>query len=191
MRPLALGLAVTALIASGCGAGEIDDAGGTGGGGGGGGGSNDAAPPISIDGEPEELAGITAAHNAVRGAHGVGDITWDDDLAAVAQAWADGCQWGHNDGRSDNYPGYVGENIYGSSGVPTGQAVVSAWASEEADYDYESNSCSDVCGHYTQIVWADSTKLGCAIASCPGGQVANFVVCNYAPGGNYQGQRPY
>ena len=32
-------------------------------------------------------------------------------------------------------------------------------------------------------------KLGCGIANCPG--VGNYVACNYAPGGNISGQRPY
>lgn len=160
-------------------------------GGGGGGARADAGFTEDVAGEPVALMGITNAHNEVRAAHGVAPLEWDDDLAAVARSWAEGCQWGHNDGRSESFPGYVGENIYGASFTPSGLEVTSSWASEEADYDYDSNSCSGVCGHYTQIVWADSTKLGCAIASCPDGQVASFVVCDYSPGGNIGGQRPY
>lgn len=178
------------LLVYGCDAGEIDGAGGGGGGGGeidaGGGGGGGP-----VEGEPAGLQGITSAHNQVRAAHGVVDIEWDDDLAAIAQAWADGCQWGHNDGRSDSYATYVGENIYGASFDPTGAQVTESWASEEANYNYENNSCNGVCGHYTQIVWAKSTKLGCAVANCPGGEVANFVVCDYAPGGNFNGEKPY
>jgi pathogenesis-related protein 1 len=56
-------------------------------------------------------------------------------------------------------------------------------------YDYGSNSCSGVCGHYTQQVWATTTDLGCALKACPGGSY--MVSCEYGPGGNYQGQRPY
>lgn len=151
----------------------------------------DAAYTDDVPGEPASLQGITNAHNNVRQAHGVGPMTWDDDLEAVAQAWANNCEWGHNAGRSDNYPGYVGENIYGSSGTPSGASVTASWASEEADYDYATNTCTDVCGHYTQIVWANSTKLGCAMTNCPGLPYPNFVVCNYAPGGNYNGEKPY
>lgn len=192
----ALLCATSALVDAGCDAGEIN--GGAQGGNqngafdsGSGTGSTDSGAAMPVDGEPSGLAGITAAHNQVRSAHGVADITWDNELAAIAKAWADQCEWGHNDARSDDYPVYVGENIFGASFMPSGPEVTAVWASEESDYDYESNSCSGICGHYTQIVWADSTKLGCAAASCPGGAVTNMVVCNYAPGGNIGGQRPY
>ncbi|MCA9679617.1 MAG: Fis family transcriptional regulator, partial [Myxococcales bacterium] len=156
----------------------------------------DAAP---IVGEPPGLVGITAAHNQVRASVGVGPMVWDPEVAAIAQGWADQCVdvtapiglVDHNAGRSDNYPGYVGENIYGSSGAVTGPDAVSSWASEAADYDYASNTCAGVCGHYTQVVWATSTKLGCGVSTCPGLIYGHTIVCDYAPGGNISGQRPY
>jgi uncharacterized protein YkwD len=157
----------------------------------------DAANPP--EDEPAGLVGTTDAHNQVRAAHGVAPLVWDPALAAIAQAWAEQCVdveapiglIDHNAGRSDGYPEYVGENIYGSGGPASGTDAVALWASEEADYDYASNTCSSVCGHYTQIVWADTTKVGCGIYSCPGLAYGNSVVCNYAPGGNIGGQRPY
>ncbi|MEM6522020.1 MAG: CAP domain-containing protein, partial [Cyanobacteria bacterium P01_C01_bin.70] len=44
--------------------------------------------------------------------------------------------------------------------------VVAAWVAEKADYDYASNSCASgkVCGHYTQIVWRETTAVGCGVA---------------------------
>jgi len=38
------------------------------------------------------------------------------------------------------------------------------WADEEKCYDYDSNTCAEghMCGHYTQIVWSTTRKLGCA-----------------------------
>lgn len=209
--PLGAALALVALSA-GCvgsisgGADDDDDdgdddpqsdGGGGGGGDGGGGGAPDAGVPL--DEEPAGLEGITAAHNAVRAMVGVGPMTWDPEVAAIAQAWANQCVdvqapaglIDHNAGRSDGYPEYVGENIYGSGGPASGTDAVALWASEEADYDYATNTCSGVCGHYTQVVWATSTKLGCGISSCPGLTYGNSVVCNYAPGGNIGGQRPY
>ncbi|MEM9487809.1 MAG: CAP domain-containing protein, partial [Myxococcota bacterium] len=152
-------------------------------------------------GEPAELAGITQLHNDVRAGVGVGPLTWDPALAEVAQAWADQCRDNdppaglidHNDGRSDNYPGYVGENIFGSSGAATAADAVNGWANEVADYDYDSNSCNPgrVCGHYTQVVWANSERLGCALSRCSGLDFGNTIVCNYSPGGNYSGEWPY
>ena len=73
----------------------------------------------------------------------------------------------------------------------TGPDAVSSWASEAADYDYASNTCAGVCGHYTQVVWATSTKLGCGVSTCPGLIYGHTIVCDYAPGGNISGQRPY
>ena len=44
------------------------------------------------------------------------------------------------------------------------------------------------CGHYTQVVWANTLSVGCGVAVCPTGTI---VVCNYAPPGNYVGEKPY
>lgn len=161
---------------------------------------SDSGSPTPVDmGEPAELSGITSMHNDVRRMVGVPDLEWDPALAAVAQAWADECRDNdapsglidHNSGRSDDYPGYVGENVYGSSGAASAQGAVDSWAGEEADYDYDNNTCSGVCGHYTQVVWAESQKLGCGISSCAGLRFGNAIVCNYSPGGNINGRRPY
>ncbi len=70
-------------------------------------------------GEPTGLTGITQLHNDARATEGVPPLTWDPALAAIAQAWADACVdkeaptalIDHDAGRSDNYPGYVGDNF--------------------------------------------------------------------------------
>ncbi len=163
-------------------------------------GGDDEGPDASAD-EPAALAGITAAHNEVRAGVGVGPLVWDPDLAAIAQAWAEACVdqeapiglIDHNPGRSDGYPGYVGENIYASTGTASPTDAVAAWASEASDYDYDSNSCAlgAVCGHYTQLVWADSQRVGCGIATCSGLTYPSGIVCDYSPGGNIVGEWPY
>jgi pathogenesis-related protein 1 len=156
-------------------------------------------PPVI--GEPAGLEGTTDAHNAVRAQVGVGPLVWDAQLAAIARAWVIQCVdtqaplglVDHNPGRSSGQPTYVGENIYGSGGGASGTDAVELWASEQANYDYASNTCAagQVCGHYTQIVWRSTTKVGCALHTCPGLRYGSTVVCNYAPGGNIGGQRPY
>lgn len=159
----------------------------------------DPRPIVPVDEEPPELTGITAAHNAVRAAHGVSPLEWDPLLAGIARSWAESCideeapagLVDHNPNPGDAYTTYVGENIFGASGAaPTAQQVVEGWASEEVDYDYASNTCSDVCGHYTQVVWAETTFVGCALAHCPNLAYEHVVVCDYGPGGN-DGGRPY
>lgn len=47
-------------------------------------------------------------------------------------------------------------------------------------------------GHYTQVVWAATTSVGCAVQYCPPGTMAEgmgayFSVCNYLPAGNVPG----
>lgn len=148
-------------------------------------------------GEPAAVSGITAAHNMVRAnvspaaATPIPDLVWDDALGDVAQAYADGCVFEHSMGK-------FGENLFASSGNTPPAEVVKSWADEVSSYDYASNGCSGVCGHYTQVVWADSRKLGCGVANCTenspfGSQFPTWQlwVCNYDPPGNFVGKKPY
>ncbi len=124
------------------------------------------------------------------------DFTWSADAASVAQAWANNCVYEHNAGR-----GQRGENIAANTppSAWTLQDVVNAWAGEAKDYDYATNTCASgkECGHYTQIVWRDTVRVGCAQQLCTtnspfsGGGSWEFWVCDYEPPGNYVGQRPY
>lgn len=117
-------------------------------------------------------------------------LTWNATAAATAQAWANGCSFNHNPGR-----GSLGENIAFSTGTMTPEFTVQLWASEAQYYTLATNSCvpGQVCGHYTQLVWRNTTSVGCAQANCPAGptQWRYWVVCNYSPPGNWVGQRPY
>lgn len=153
--------------------------------------------------EPANLSGITAQHDSVRSgvvtAPALLPLTWSASLAATAQAWANQCVdvvapigfIDHNPGRSTGHPYYVGENTFASSGsVYSPSQVVSYWASEAQNYNYAANSCSGVCGHYTQIVWRTTAFVGCARSDCPALTYRHTVVCNYGPGGN-TGGRPY
>lgn len=166
------------------------------------------APPPGTDGgtpptdETGRMVGMTAAHNRWRDAVGaspaIPHVTWSPDLAAVAQAYAEslaagGCRLVH----SRN--GY-GENLAwfgGSSASP--DRVVDAWASELSCYSYGTFMGTDTCtsdcdgsggcGHYTQVVWRDTARIGCGLATCPTG--AEIWSCNYDPPGNFLGRAPY
>ena len=153
--------------------------------------------PASSADEPAELKGITSLHNAARAAvspvatPAVPSLVWSDTVASAAQAWAARCEFEHSGGK-------YGENIYASAGGNlSAKDVVGSWVGEAKDYDYAANSCNGVCGHYTQVVWRDSARLGCAFAKCTtnspfsGFPEWQFVVCNYDPPGNFNGQKPY
>ncbi|KAL4707913.1 hypothetical protein ACJJTC_013704 [Scirpophaga incertulas] len=72
-----------------------------------------------------------------------------------------------------------------------------AWFNEYKDYTYGKMKPSDFTGpkdigHYTQMAWADTTYVGCAISQWSiDGYNKYFVVCNYGPPGNYMDQYPY
>ena len=60
----------------------------------------------------------------------------------------------------------VGQNLawYGSTYSTVEDRLedrVMAWANEAKDYNLESNKCrvGRVCGHYTQMVWAETTQV--------------------------------
>jgi hypothetical protein len=42
-------------------------------------------------------------------------------------------------------------------------------------------------GHFSQVVWKETTKVGCATVQCPAGSVLSldawYTVCNYNPAG--------
>jgi len=130
---------------------------------------------------------MVVEHNAVRARVGTPPLQWSEPLASVAQEWADRLMQNGQFVQSHN-PKY-GENLYEISGAAATPAnVIQAWAEEISDYDYRSNSCRGVCGHYTQIVWNDTRKVGCAMAR---GDRREVWVCEYDPPGNWVGRKPY
>lgn len=140
---------------------------------------------------PSEVARqFLGAQNAARAALRLPPLTWDPKLARYAAAYANrrrgDCALKHSEGP-------YGENIFWGSGNgwTAGQAAA-AWVEERRGYNYWSNSCAygQECGHYTQIVWKGSRRIGCARVVCYGGKGV-FMICNYDPPGNYIGERPY
>ena len=130
---------------------------------------------------------MLAEHNAVRTRHGLPPLVWSEKLAAFAGAWANHLlaagAFEHRKGNS------YGENLYTITGGSSSSAqVVRAWADESRDYNIRTNTCSGMCGHYTQIVWKTTQRVGCAVAAARGREV---WVCNYDPPGNWVGERPY
>ncbi|KAJ7329838.1 hypothetical protein JRQ81_016012 [Phrynocephalus forsythii] len=127
-------------------------------------------------------------------------MTFDIALARIANAYGKKCIWEHNKNTKihpDPKFRPFGENLWmaHASRTPFNPAnPISSFHSEVKFYDFNAHKCTKVCGHYTQVVWANSYKVGCAVVYCREvGQKKNLalVVCNYAPAGNYAGVRPY
>ncbi|KAI4295271.1 hypothetical protein L6164_035334 [Bauhinia variegata] len=128
------------------------------------------------------------AHNRARAQVGVGPMIWDERVASYARNYLNqlrgSCKMVHSHGQ-------YGENLAWSSGDLSGTAAVNMWVGEKPHYDYWSNSCvGGQCLHYTQVVWRNSVRLGCAKVRCYDGR-STLISCNYDPPGNYIGQRPY
>lgn len=126
-------------------------------------------------------------HNAVRAKLNLPPLKWSEQLAARAQDWADTLLARGEFVHRPKSP--YGENLFAVEGARASpKDVVDAWASESRDYDYRTNKCRKVCGHYTQLVWASTKEVGCGVAR---GARREVWVCNYDPPGNYVGKRPY
>ena len=88
-----------------------------------------------------------------------------------------GCKFGHSGGR-------YGENLAaGTTGTLDGEAVTSMWYDEVADYVFPDGGFSMRTGHFTQVVWRETTQMGCAMSQCNGNDI---WVCEYDPPGNVE-----
>lgn len=135
------------------------------------------------------VSDVLNAHNAIRNKVGVPPLAWSDKLAGVAQQWAN--KLVATNAFQHSTDDRFGENLYRISGpgaASTPSDVINAWGAESVYYQYKNNSCSGLCGHYTQIVWKDTKEVGCGVARDPEHEV---WVCNYAPFGNVVGERPF
>jgi len=145
-------------------------------------------PEVSTDSEkgvPKNLKDILVAHNRFREEHCAPPLTWSDEIAQVAQKWAEqlkneGCKFYHNPNRR----GY-GENLAsGKAGFYRNEHMVTLWYNEIYNYDFSDPSFKPGTGHFTQVVWRGSRELGCGTTYCNNNQL---WVCNYGPPGNLLG----
>lgn len=154
-----------------------------------------ASKVLSLNPEFQKMLDV---HNQYRCLHNVPPMEWDEGIAAKAQEWADGGLYQHSSSDFRRYDGmYHGENLawayYSGMTGPDGAAMTKKWYDE---IEYTENGKTDTIsvdgnavGHYTQIVWKDSVRLGCG----KGRAVVNsyegdYWVCHYGPGGNIMGR---
>ncbi|XP_036025301.1 GLIPR1-like protein 1 [Onychomys torridus] len=145
---------------------------------------------------------IVDSHNELRSkvnpsAANMNYLYWDKKLAKVAESWSNKCQFAHNPCINKQYQcdkdyDVLGENIFLGGIQTTPKRMISYWYNESQHYTFDTMACSKVCGHYTQVVWANSLRIGCALSSCPNlGSSMGLFVCNYSPPGNYRDTKPY
>ncbi|KAF5893494.1 peptidase inhibitor 16-like, partial [Clarias magur] len=117
---------------------------------------------------------------------------WNDTLSSTAGDYAARCIWAHNPAVLNT----LGENLFITTGLLNISRSMAAWFDEYTDYVYANQSCKKICGHYTQMVWAKSNRVGCASHFCKTVQGSTYnnsmiVVCNYFPPGNVMRVQPY
>jgi hypothetical protein len=177
--------------------------------------------------ERTEQDAFLKAHNDPRKKVGVGPVEWSEDLAEYAAKWlshqAEGLAKEAAEGFSEGtlprprhrppdgeFAQMHGENLaWWAGGKRTAvkpERAVAFWLEEKADFDklnanntFEYGDPTDkVIGHYTQMVWRGTTRIGAArlvfeLTDRRTGEVRKYVivVCNYDPPGNTFGEKPY
>ncbi len=159
---------------------------------------------VSKTPDDRDIESMLTLQNSAR--HDVGisseyDLKWSDALTIAAQKYADilaeSGEFRHD---PSNREKEYGENLYASSSSKTTfTQATQAWIAEKSNYngdkisgDWSECSGGD-CGHYTQIVWKNTTKIGCAISRYKVGDKKGWyvVVCKYQTPGNIIGLYPY
>lgn len=123
---------------------------------------------------------ILSKHNELRTSHGVAGLNWSSTLYEEAQKIADNYVC---DGELEHSDLPFGENL--ALGYNTSNAVM-AWYNEYVNYNYTAGIFSENTGHFTQLVWKNTTELGCAYVIC-GQYYGQYTVCEYKAPGNVLG----
>tara|TARA_R110001606_G_scaffold79560_3_gene183569 strand:+ start:625 stop:1284 length:660 start_codon:yes stop_codon:yes gene_type:complete len=152
------------------------------------------APPVRPASPLQSV--MMRAHNQTRAKVGAPDLLWSDDLARDADTYARSMartgRFGHdNQSRSSERQG---ENLWmGTRNAYDHMDMVGSWVEEDRYFKpgrFPENSTTgnwgDI-GHYTQIIWPTTRRVGCALASS--GHF-DYLVCRYSPAGNVMGRDP-
>jgi len=134
-------------------------------------------------------------HNKERSLQGLQRLSWDDGLARDALVWAQKLAKESKFEHAFKEIGKKGqgENLWmGTADYFSQQAMVEMWLAEKRVT--KSGTFPDVSttgnwsevGHYTQIIWPTTQKLGCALGR---NQKDEFLVCRYWPAGNIIGTK--
>ncbi|XP_007546022.1 PREDICTED: cysteine-rich venom protein TEL1-like isoform X2 [Poecilia mexicana] len=167
------------------------------------------AAALQVPGTLAETEGITRTtsteqteivnkHNTLRRgvqptASNMMKMSWNKEAATNAEKWAATCSMKHSPASSRVIStSGCGENLYMASFKNSWSNAIQAWYNEVANFRYGVGSINGgVVGHYTQVVWATSKNIGCAMAYCPNSTYKYFYVCHYCPPGNYNLTNPY
>ena len=137
---------------------------------------------ISLDLE-KIRSDILTNHNYHRKRHQVEPLERSEEIEKVAQAYSE--HLAEIEKLVHSHNGY-GENLFycwsSNSICVTGEYASQSWYSEVSKYNFNSPGFSSGTGHFTQLVWKGSKKIGCGAACNKNNKC--YVSCNYSPAGN-------
>ena len=133
-------------------------------------------------------------HNYIRAQHHADKLVRDSELELMAQKHTDylANTFKQLKNSEDKFNGeYVGQNLYkctGCDGSSLSKDAINFWYTEEEPvYDYKNPGFSQTTGHFCQVVWRNTKKLGCGI-TCLSSEKSCYLDCYYFPAGNYESQ---
>jgi hypothetical protein len=136
-------------------------------------------------------------HNGAREALGVAALDWDEALAADAARYAEDMAktglFRHSPRGNRAIPS--GENLWMGPHRLYGYQVMVGSFLEEGKLFRTGGRLPDISttgrwqdvGHYTQMIWRGTKKVGCALGE---GAQYDYLVCRYFPAGNSYGKGP-
>jgi pathogenesis-related protein 1 len=148
---------------------------------------NETNGGMTASNELMNIEKILAAHNSLRKEVGVPPLEWSATLAATSQAWADNLMSKSRVGNLFLKHSGAAENLLTGNwpSNPPEQRILAGWGEKEkVNFNPETRKCysGKVCGHYTQVIWSKTTKVGCGVALNAGGEY--ILICQYDPAGN-------
>lgn len=130
-------------------------------------------------------------------------VQWDQELADIAQIHATQCEFEHDCNQCRQVDDYqVGQNLYQRrtswhNPTPDWSKAISSFYEEIGITPLKvlSKFKGGPHGHFTQVVWADTWKIGCGYSAFKINdslfKTEEIYVCNYGPSGNLRGQKMY
>ena len=135
-------------------------------------------------------------HNKYRKMHGADDLALDNELIKLAQDYSAVLAYNSDiyyiapSGNKNKNKEKVGENIFTCTSIlkescytDSSTKPVDDWYNEITFYNFEDPGFTLNTAHFTQIVWKETTKMGCGVSVKTDG-VTYKIVCNYYKAGN-------
>ncbi|OAL00151.1 PR-1-like protein [Phaeosphaeriaceae sp. SRC1lsM3a] len=144
---------------------------------------DDAAPHQD---DPNFISAVMRAHWYWRRLHCAQDLRWDTQLADAARSDIEKCK----DGPVHERPGSNLSSVGPAPGsydawIEFARTATHGWHEEETKYPYDNPHFDDAWGHFTQMVWRNSSTIGCAVGHCADKvQWPGRFVCYYSFFGN-------